>query len=52
MICCLAVFEAGVLAKKKRKRRNARTTAAKTEASTRYVLTSLLRAPAAPETTA
>jgi hypothetical protein len=51
MIACLAVFETGVFAKKKRKRRSARTTVAKTEATTRYVLPSLLRAPAAPETT-
>jgi hypothetical protein len=51
MICCLAVLEVGVQAKKKRKRRSARTTVAQTGASTRYVLPSLLRAPAAPETT-
>src|SRR6185295_12311772 len=51
MIACLAVFETGVFAKKKRKRRSARTTVAQTGASTRYVLPSLLRAPAAPETT-
>jgi hypothetical protein len=51
MIASLAVFETGVFAKKKRKRRSARSTVAKTEASTRYALPSILRAPAAPETT-
>ena len=52
MIGCLAVFEVGVLAKKKRKRRNSRATVAtQTQPSSRYVLPSLIRPATSAETT-
>ena len=51
MIGCLAVFEVGVLAKKKRKRRNSRATVAtQTQPGSRYVLPSLIRPATSAET--
>jgi hypothetical protein len=52
MICCLAVLEVSVQAKKKRKRRNSQTTVArKTQPTSRYILPSLIRTANTAETT-
>jgi hypothetical protein len=52
MICCLAVLEVSVQAKKKRKRRNSRTTVAReTQPTSRYILPSLIRTANTAETT-